>query len=1151
VGSSGRLAQNSIYATQVEENMITNLTRSALLARTGIAVFAVALASQARAQDADSPCGTSPAGTCTIDNSEDIDGDVEIFLEGPSQNNVTISNSGTITGGIDIDADESDSETSDSARFSFTNSGTLSNNHASAFVDSAGRRYIDSESLGIEAQHKDFNVTNRGTISETMRPGFYIPYGDRAMVSLSNEANFDSVSTVTNSGTITTNIYGTTGLVIGALSESDEGVPANVNPIVNVTNSGTISSTGGAILRVDPRFLPTGQLVGSQNIIEAVAGLAVGARGSGNNAQVTVTNSSTGRIESGGTLRLGQVFTTVGGQPISVPPPQGQVVINGVPAGFGTVALATSSNVVTITNDGTIAGGVGSFIPVGNTTQFNAGSGIDLGDGDADWALTFPDRYLAGAIHTFGGSTDLIKNSATGTVTGSIDLGAGNDRIENSGIINGAVFLRGGDDEFRQLVTATYTGTADGGIGDDRLVFDLTGGSFDAAILSRFVNFEQTVFTGKAVFSGETVLPLETFVVENGSFDLQAGASFQTQGPVAITGGAGTEAVTIAGTVNGNVDLGGGNDSLTLSEGGAINGVLALGGGDDVLNLSSNYVIPTAIDGGEGTDRIAFSSNGLAETPNAIDALGSSAFEELEARAGYNIVNNAVATNRLQILGGQLFGQSGSTITAPNITVAQGATFGSAGRVTGNVAVNGTLAPGASPGTMTVVGNVSLASGSNTLFELSETVNDQLLISGTLSIASGASLTLTGTRALTPGSTLDLIVADGGITGSFGTIAKPVTIGGFIAQRGNRIQLLGQFATAPSFAPLVSDTVDYVNAVLVSGQASASLLNDLPVLLTGTGGTNEAAFVQLSPEAYASATQIGLENGLAVSKALRSVNRQQTKAGPFTFAQGFGNWRRFGANAKTGTSRSSTNSAGVLGGIGIGGENGAIAAFVGYSDSQQSIGAIGTKTEADGMLFGLTGGFTAGGFGASASLSFDNNKADTARTLPGNAATGDRYSLKSLSLDASLGYAIAMGDNWAVMPEIGVTHISTKRGAVSETGSAAFDLAVLHRTAKATFVDAGLTLTGGRKAEAKAVPWLSLGLRHHAGGDAIAAVGGFKSAAATYVIPGAERRDTLLTLGAGIEAKVSKGLSLNASYRGEYGKGNAGSNVSAGLKLAF
>jgi fibronectin-binding autotransporter adhesin len=43
--------------------------------------------------------------------------------------------------------------------------------------------------------------------------------------------------------------------------------------------------------------------------------------------------------------------------------------------------------------------------------------------------------------------------------------------------------------------------------------------------------------------------------------------------------------------------------------------------------------------------------------------------------------------------------------------VAPGATFGSAGAINGDIAVRGTLSPGASPGTMTVSGNMILASG--------------------------------------------------------------------------------------------------------------------------------------------------------------------------------------------------------------------------------------------------------------------------------------------------------------------------------------------------------------------------------------------------------------------------------------------------------
>jgi len=46
--------------------------------------------------------------------------------------------------------------------------------------------------------------------------------------------------------------------------------------------------------------------------------------------------------------------------------------------------------------------------------------------------------------------------------------------------------------------------------------------------------------------------------------------------------------------------------------------------------------------------------------------------------------------------------------------------------VIGDIAVAGTLSPGASLGTMRVTGNVSLASGSTALFELTPTATDLL-----------------------------------------------------------------------------------------------------------------------------------------------------------------------------------------------------------------------------------------------------------------------------------------------------------------------------------------------------------------------------------------------------------------------------------------
>lgn len=167
---------------------------------------------------------------------------------------------------------------------------------------------------------------------------------------------------------------------------------------------------------------------------------------------------------------------------------------------------------------------------------------------------------------------------------------------------------------------------------------------------------------------------------------------------------------------------------------------------------------------------------------------------------------------------------------------------------------------------MTVNGNISLALGSLSLFEFTTTVQDQLDIAGTLSIASGSTLQLTQSGGtLRPGTSYDLIVASGGITGSFSTIQKPDSLFGFIVQRADRIQLLGQFVNDTSFAPQVGRSVAYANTVLQTQPATNALFAVLPALTTSGGGSNAEAFAHLTPEAYASATQVGVGNALALT----------------------------------------------------------------------------------------------------------------------------------------------------------------------------------------------------------------------------------------------------------------------------------------------
>lgn len=181
---------------------------------------------------------------------------------------------------------------------------------------------------------------------------------------------------------------------------------------------------------------------------------------------------------------------------------------------------------------------------------------------------------------------------------------------------------------------------------------------------------------------------------------------------------------------------------------------------------------------------------------------------------------------------------SGSTICAVQIAVRSGATFWSAGLVIGNIAVAGTLSPGASPGTMTVTGNVSLASGSVSLFEITPTIADKLVIDGGLSIASGATLRIVADGAIRPGTSYDLIVASGGISGSYTTIDKTASLFGFVVQRADRIQLLSQFLGDPAFSPQITRSVAYANAAIQVQPATSTLFAALPSLLTASGASN-------------------------------------------------------------------------------------------------------------------------------------------------------------------------------------------------------------------------------------------------------------------------------------------------------------------------
>jgi len=138
---------------------------------------------------------------------------------------------------------------------------------------------------------------------------------------------------------------------------------------------------------------------------------------------------------------------------------------------------------------------------------------------------------------------------------------------------------------------------------------------------------------------------------------------------------------------------------------------------------------------------------------------------------------------------GQLYA-NGSITSA--MRVDPGAILRGVGTITGPVTVQGILAPGNSPGTLTVVGNVTMQAGSTYQEDVNGVATgagpgsySRLLVAGAANqfIATGATLNvnllnITGTTAYTPfqpalGDSFRIVTAEGGIVGKFAAFGQP------------------------------------------------------------------------------------------------------------------------------------------------------------------------------------------------------------------------------------------------------------------------------------------------------------------------------------------------------------------------------------------
>lgn len=206
----------------------------------------------------------------------------------------------------------------------------------------------------------------------------------------------------------------------------------------------------------------------------------------------------------------------------------------------------------------------------------------------------------------------------------------------------------------------------------------------------------------------------------------------------AIQGGDGVETLTNTGDIVGDVSLAGGDDRVALGQGGSITGVLDGGAGSDALTGSGDATIDGSI----------------------------TAFEQLTVESGTLVLALDAASDvtTTTISGGEL--ALAGTLATTATTSGEGVLSGT-GTIDGDVINQGTVAPGASIGTLAITGDYSQGADGTLAIEFGPTGQTDLLdIGGTASLDGTLEYYLLD-NDVAVGDVFTFLLADGGVSGTF------------------------------------------------------------------------------------------------------------------------------------------------------------------------------------------------------------------------------------------------------------------------------------------------------------------------------------------------------------------------------------------------
>ena len=597
-----------------------------------------------------------------------------------------------------------------------------------------------------------------------------------------------------------------------------------------IANQGTLDISGTHAGAALTSLSGTGSVaLGSQdltltNATGIFAGTIAGTGGlnlSGGTATLAGVNTYTGAttIANGASLALTGAGSIAASSGIAN---QGTLDISGTHAGAaltslsGTGSVALGSQDLTLTNAtgifaGTIAGTGGLNIHGGTTTLTGASTytgGTRVRNASVNVAS---DQNLGAAAGALSLDNATLQATASFDSARAITLnGTGSFAIDDGVVLRSTGALAGGGalvkDGAGVLVldgTASHTGgtVVNGGtlaLGGENTY---TGGNT--------VNAGGTLQVGKdaalgaaangVTLNGGTLQTTDSFVTTR-PVDLAGDSSISTADGTTLTAsgqfsGTGRLAKRGAGTLvltGDNLGWSGG----TIIDAGVVRVTSAtgIGTGDVMLNggmIETTVTLPTGqqINVGGNTGMRTAANTTTTLSGDIASAVGAGGCFVKSGAGTLNLTGSATLRNGTCVQEGVL---KANGMLDSAVAVDAAGTLRGTGRITGHVTVNGTLAPGNSPGTLTTTATVTMAPGSNLQVDMNGLGTgsgpgnySRLLVTGAGSqyVIDGATLSpnlvaIAGPETYTPyvpklGDNFRLVTAEGGIVGRFAPLVQP------------------------------------------------------------------------------------------------------------------------------------------------------------------------------------------------------------------------------------------------------------------------------------------------------------------------------------------------------------------------------------------